>query len=397
MCGISAFVGALIGVCVVSNLHFEAPLVGDHVGADAAVAQQPQFQFRNAVPQTAVPQTAETETAETESDSTLSPEERINVAVYEKVNRSVVNISTIATRSDFMFRLEPEEGSGSGWVYDDQGHIVTNHHVIADSDVIEVTMYDGTSFTAGVVGTDPQNDVAVLKIGAEPSSLNPVVLGDSSKLRVGQKILAIGNPFGLERTMTVGIVSSLDRTLRSKNGRLMKQIIQLDAALNQGNSGGPLLSSNGLLVGMNTAIASLTGENTGVGFAIPVNTIRRVVPQLIQFGRVQRASLGVDLFWKTRNGLRIAQVVPGGAADVAGLKGIAIERSVRQIGGQMVRVERYNREVADRIVAIDDQQIVDTDDVQSVLEKYKPGQQVTVTIDRNGQIINVPVVLGQEF
>jgi S1-C subfamily serine protease len=157
------------------------------------------------------------------------------------------------------------------------------------------------------------------------------------------------------------------------------------------------MDSSGLLVGMNTAIASLTGENTGVGFAIPVNTIRRVVPQLIQFGRVQRASLGVDLFWKTRDGLRIAQVVPGGAADLAGLQGIAVERSVRQIGGQMVRVERFNREVADRLVAIDGQQIVDTDDVQSVLEKYKPGQQVTVTIDRNGQNLNVPVVLGQEF
>ncbi len=387
MCGISAFVGAVIGISVASNFHVESPLFGEHGGTDFAISQQPQITSENTIPQT----------VQIDPASTLSAEEKINVSVYEKVNRSVVNISTIANRSDFMFRLEPEAGSGSGWIYDDLGHIVTNYHVISDSDVIEVTLFDGTSHAATVVGTDPQNDIAVLRIQIDDSTLKPIPLGDSSRLKVGQNIFAIGNPFGLERTMTVGIISSLDRTLRSKTGRLMKQIIQLDAALNQGNSGGPSLDSGGLLVGMNTAIASLTGENTGVGFAIPVNTIRRVVPQLIQFGRVQRASLGVDLFWKTRDGLRIAQVVPGGAADIAGLKGIAIERSVRQIGGQMVRVERYNREAADRIVAINDQQIVDTDDVQSVLDKYKPGEQVNVTIERNGQIANVPVLLGQEF
>ena len=213
---------------------------------------------------------------------------------------------------------------------------------------------------------------------------------------VGQKAFAIGNPFGLERTMTVGIVSSLNRTLRSKNRRLMKQIIQLDAALNQGNSGGPLLDNSGALVGMNTAIASLTGENTGVGFAVPVNTIGRVVPQLIQFGRVQRASLGVDMFWKTPRGLRIARVVPGGAADQAGLQGISVEREVLRRAGQLLRVERYNRDTADRIISISGTEIKDTDDVQDALDRFKPGQAVDVMIERDGDVSNVQVILGQE-
>jgi len=188
----------------------------------------------------------------------------------------------------------------------------------------------------------------------------------------------------------------LNRTLRSKNRRLMSQIIQLDAALNQGNSGGPLLDSNGRLVGMNTAIASLTGENTGVGFAVPSNTISRVVPQLIQFGKVQRATLGVDMFWKTPDGLRIARVVPGGPADRAGLRGIAVQREVVQRGGQLISFLSYDRNSADRIVSIGGEPVRDTDDVQIILERYKPGQQVIIRIERDGRMSDVPVVLGQE-
>ncbi len=383
MCGLSAFIGAIAGIFAISNLPWESPSVGAERG--------PQIAAQSVVPQD-LPQPPITP-----SVAALSPEEQINVAVYENVNTSVVNISTITRRVDFMFRFEPEEGSGSGWVYDRLGHIVTNYHVIAGSDAIEVTLYDGSSYAGTVVGGDPQNDIAVLKIDCDSSLLTPVVPGNSSKLRVGQKIFAIGNPFGLERTMTVGIVSSLNRTLRSKSGRLIKNIIQLDAALNQGNSGGPLLDSQGKLVGMNTAIASLTGENTGVGFAIPINTIQRVVPQLIQFGKVQRASLGIDLYWQTSEGLRIARLIPGGAAENAGLRGITIERGYRRIAGQLVRVERLNRESADRIISIDGQAVSDTDDVQSILDKYKPGQQIMVKVDRNGQVLDVPVVLGQEY
>ncbi len=387
MCAVSAFAGAVFGVYVAGNITAESTLYGQET-VTQPLGEAPVFeQFRDPR-QGGVQQAA---------DAPLSPEERINISVYAKGNRSVVNISTIARRSDFFFRLEPEEGSGSGWVYDKSGHIVTNNHVIAGSDLIEVTLFDGSSHQAKVVGTDPQNDIAVIKIDAEPAQLFPVNLGNSDNLLVGQKVFAIGNPFGLDRTMTVGIVSSLNRTFRSKTKRLMKNIIQLDAALNQGNSGGPLLNSGGNLIGMNTAIASRTGENTGVGFAVPVNTIGRVVPQLLQFGRVQRASLGVDVFWNTKGGLRIARVVPGGAADNAGLQGISIERGVRTIGGERYVYEKLNRDTADYILAINNERIEDTDDVQSILDRLKPGRQVTVTILREGRQIELPIVLGQEF
>ena len=381
MCACSAFIGAIAGVYATSNLQFESQAF-----AQQTLTNPPLQQIREPARLN----------GNRPVDEALSPEEQINVSVYEKVNRSVVNISTIARRTDFFFRIEPEEGSGSGWVFDKQGHIVTNNHVIAGSDVIEVTLFDGSSHAAKVVGTDPQNDVAIIKIDVDATALFPVELGNSDRLLVGQKVFAIGNPFGLDRTMTVGIISSLNRTFRSKTRRLMKNIIQLDAALNQGNSGGPLLNSRGNLIGMNTAIASLTGENTGVGFAVPVDTIRRVIPQLIQFGRVQRASLGIDVFMNTRSGLRIVRVVPGGAAEEAGLQGVSLERKVRDIGGTRYIVEQLNRDAADLLLAIDDKEIEDTDDVQSILDGLKPGNQVTVTILRQGRRLSVPVVLGQD-
>ena len=384
LCALSACFGAVFGIYVHSNQSVLSTLRAQSnqtFGNQTPVDQG----FRN-------PEVGRVRKAKNQ----LSPEERINVAVYENVNRSVVNISTIARRVDFMFRLEPEEGSGSGWVFDGNGHVVTNYHVIAGSDAIEVTLFDGSSYSARVVGQDPHNDVAVLKINADRSLLSPVELGDSAGLLVGQKVFAIGNPFGLERTMTVGIVSSLNRTLRSKNKRLMKNIIQLDAALNQGNSGGPLLSSSGSLIGMNTAIASLTGENTGVGFAVPVNTIKRLVPQLIQFGKIQRASLGIDLYWRSDNGLRIATMVPGGAAEQAGLQGITIQRRVENRGGFQFVERTLNRETSDRILAIDDSIIATTDDVQKVLERLKPGQRVLVTVEREGAKLQIPVTLEIE-
>lgn len=324
--------------------------------------------------------------------------EQIGISVYENVNRSVVNINTRVIRNDMWLlggRTE-SEGSGSGWVLDAEGHIVTNHHVIAGSDVVTVTLFEGDPLPARVVGSDPQNDIAVLKIEAPAELLFPVSFSDSRTLKVGQSIYAIGNPFGLERTMTVGIVSSLDRTLRSKTGRLMKGIIQLDAALNQGNSGGPLLDSDGTVVGMNTAIASLTGGNTGVGFAVPINTIRRVVPQLLQFGEVRRASLGIDLFWKADNGLGIARIEPGGPAYQAGIKGLSIERKVVRVAGKLYETRGIDRSSSDRVIEIDGQPISTTDDLQDVLDQYKPGQQVNVTILRGNQKQTVPVTLGRD-
>ena len=250
-------------------------------------------------------------------DDGLTPDERVNIQVYEKGNRSVVNITTLTVRADFLFREVPAEGSGSGSVLDKAGHILTNEHVVEGAREIMVTLYDGNSYAGKLVGVDPLNDIAVLKIDAPPETLFPVEVGDSARLRVGQKIYAIGNPFGLERTMTTGIISSLNRTLPSRSGRLMKQIIQIDAALNRGNSGGPLLDSQGRLIGMNTAIASTTGQNTGVGFAVGANVIHRVVPELIRSGRIIRPDIGITRVMETEQGLLVATLSEKGPAEEA--------------------------------------------------------------------------------
>lgn len=329
-------------------------------------------------------------------DRTFTAEEQTNISVYDSVNRGVVNIDTKANRNHAWFMgPQTEEGSGSGWVLDNEGHIVTNHHVISGSDTVTVTL-SATSdpFPARIIGSDPQNDIAILKIDAPQELLFPVKMGESRSLRVGQKIYAIGNPFGLERTMTIGIVSSLERTLRSKSGRLIKSIIQIDAALNQGNSGGPLLDRDGLLVGMNTAIATLTGENTGVGFAIPANTIRRVIPQLLQFGEVRRASLGIDLFWKTETGIGVARTQVNGPAYNAGILGLKVERKIVRSGNRLFETIEADRASADRILAIEGFAVNSTDELQDVLDKFKPGQEVTVTVLRKGRRILIPVTLG---
>ena len=241
----------------------------------------------------------------------FTPEERRAIQVYEQTNRSVVNISTRSVPRDITALFDQVvEGAGSGAILDQRGHILTNHHVIAEFEEIRVTLFNGQSFEAKVVGSDPPNDIAILKIEAPAEQLLPITVGESSRLRVGQKVYAIGNPFGLERTMTEGIISSLNRTLPVRGTeRTMKSIIQVDAALNRGNSGGPLLNSRGEVIGMNTAIASSVGESSGVGFAIPANTIRRVVPQLIEQGRVVRATLGIERTWTAPEGLAIAVLV----------------------------------------------------------------------------------------
>ncbi len=329
----------------------------------------------------------------------FTAEEQINISVYDKVSQSVVNINTKARRGEYWMLGGPQnqEGSGSGWVLDNQGHIVTNHHVIENADVITVTLSeDKDSYTATVIGSDPQNDIAVLKIQAADDLLKPVQLGESRTIRVGQKIFAIGNPFGLERTMTVGIISSLGRTLESKNNRLMKNIIQIDAALNQGNSGGPLLDSQGMVIGMNTAIATLTGQNTGVGFAIPANTIRRVIPQLIEFGMVRRATLGVDLFWRAEQGLGVARTEQNGPAFNAGIRGLRLERRIERVQGQLFETVQVDKSSSDRIVAIDGTTVKTTDDLQEILSNRKPGERVNLAILRQGKLINVPVTLGLE-
>ncbi|MFM7108396.1 MAG: S1C family serine protease, partial [Planctomycetaceae bacterium] len=216
----------------------------------------------------------------------FTPEERTNIAVYDAVNRGVVNINTKATVATGLFLLEvPSDGAGSGIVLDREGHVLTNFHVVEGAQKIQVVLYDGSAHDATVVGTDPATDVAVLRVGAPRDLLHPVGFGTSGDLRVGQRVFAIGNPFGLERTLTTGIISSLNRSLPTRTGRTIKSIIQTDAAINPGNSGGPLVDSGSRLIGMNTAIPSRTGQSAGVGFAIPVGTLARIVPQLIERGR----------------------------------------------------------------------------------------------------------------
>ncbi|HEV7282827.1 MAG TPA: trypsin-like peptidase domain-containing protein [Pirellulaceae bacterium] len=331
----------------------------------------------------------------TPPDDYLTDDERVHIAVYESANRSVVNVTTRAGQAENFFMGEmPSEGSGSGSVLDREGHILTNYHVVEDAREIQVTLSDGESYEAGLVGQDPLNDIAVLRIEAPPERLFPVTLGDSSRLRVGQKVLAIGNPFGLERTMTTGIVSSLDRSLPSRNGRTIKSVIQIDAALNRGNSGGPLMDNRGRLIGMNTAIASSTGENTGVGFAIPVATIRRLVPQLIRDGRIIRPYVGITQVYQTDEGLLVSQVAPGSPAERAGLQGIKVVVETKRQGPFVYEQRKFDRSQADLIVGIEGKRIETVDEFMTVVESKAPGDQVTVTVVRGGQATEIPITLG---
>ncbi len=319
----------------------------------------------------------------------LTPDESVNVAVYEAINKSVVNINTKSTHSAALIFDVHAEGTGSGSIIDKLGHVVTNFHVIADANDVVVTLYDGKQYDASFVGADPENDCAVIRIKAPPEMLHPVALGDSNKLRVGMRCFAIGNPFGLERTLTSGVISSLDRSLQIRGNRSVKQIIQIDASINPGNSGGPLLDTHGRLIGINTAIASKTGQSAGVGFAIPASLVARIVPELIRLGKVIRPEIGVRLF-ETEKGLMVAQLQPNGPAERAGLKGPKV---IRKRTGPFV-VERADRDAADLIVSVDGDDVKTQDDFLSLIERKHPGDQVTLTIIREGRRTNVPVTLG---
>jgi S1-C subfamily serine protease len=331
-------------------------------------------------------------------DAELTPEERVNIRVYENTNRSAVNITTRTLRTDFWRLPVPSEGTGSGAVIDRRGYILTNNHVIDGANSAQVTLYNNETFSAKLVGQDSVNDIAVLKIDAPPETLHPVTFGDSSRLRVGQRVLAIGNPFGLERTLTVGIISSLDRSMPSAGGRTLNSIIQIDAALNRGNSGGPLMDSAGRMIGINTAIAnpSGTGENTGIGFAIPINTIRRVVPELIEYGRVVRPTAGIARVYETDQGLVVVKVIPGGPADRAGLRGFRTITERQQRGGFIIARTLQDPTSADRIVGVDGQPVESADEFLELIERHKPGEQAIISIIRDGQKLRVPVQLQSD-
>lgn len=324
-----------------------------------------------------------------DEDPGMTAEEAGHVAVYERCNRSVVNITTKST-DNYLLLDAVSQGSGSGCLIDKRGHVLTNFHVVEDAQQVGVTLFDGKTYDATRVGADPVNDLAVLKIDAPQESLFPVQLADSARLKVGMRVYAIGNPFGLERTMTTGIISSVNRSLKIRGNRTIRSIIQIDAAVNPGNSGGPLLDSRGRLIGINTAIATSTGQSSGVGFAIPSSLVARVVPQLVKHGRVIRPEIGISRVYETENGLLIAALKSRGPAERAGLRGPKIVRARR---GLFV-VARVDRSAADLIVAVDGAPAKTADEFLSQIERKRPGDRVVLTILRDGDKRQVPITLG---
>ena len=320
----------------------------------------------------------------------LSPEEQNNVRIYQESNRAVVNITTRGVQQDDLFMMAtPREGSGSGAVLDKQGHIVTNYHVIEDARQIMVNLYDGSSYPGELIGVDPNNEIAVLRINAPEAKLFPIRWGDSSKLLVGMRVFALGNPFGLERTLTLGIVSSLNRMLKTEKGRTIRGVIQTDAAINPGNSGGPLLNRKGEIIGINTAIVTRSGQSAGIGLAIPANNAQKIVNDLIKFGKIQRADLGINAVFETEKGLLVAQLTPKGAAAQAGLRGP--QEWTERRNGMILR--GINRMKADLIQSVDGKKVKTLDELLTYVESKKAGDTVVLSVVRDGEKTEVPVEL----
>ena len=327
----------------------------------------------------------------------ITEDEKNNIGVYEKVADGVVNVTSTAVQMDFFLNAFPAQGSGSGSIIDTKGHILTNHHVVANAQKLEVTLADGSKWPAKLIGSDPDSDLAVIKIEAPREKLKVVSMGDSKNLRIGQKVLAIGNPFGLQRTLTTGIISSLGRTIRSEVGTMIEDVIQTDAAINPGNSGGPLLNSDGEIVGINSAILSPSGGNVGIGFAIPVNTAKRIIPELISKGYVTYPWIGAtiqslipemakNLKLKIERGAMISEVVKGGPADKAGLKG----------GNQKIQVGNMILLAGGDIVVKADQHDVKTnDELIHYIRERKPGDTIILKVLRKDSFIDVKVTLGE--
>ncbi|NCF87825.1 MAG: trypsin-like serine protease [Verrucomicrobiaceae bacterium] len=312
----------------------------------------------------------------------LAMNEQATIARFEEASPSVVYITSVRlerTRSFFggLNIHKIPSGTGTGFIWNDQGHVVTNFHVIQGASEAQVTLSDQTVWDAKVVGAEPDKDIAVLKIDAPKSSLRPLQLGLSSDLRVGQSVLAIGNPFGLDQTLTTGVISGLGREIESVTQRPIQDVIQTDAAINPGNSGGPLLDSSGRLIGVNTAIYSPSGSSAGIGFAVPVDAVNRIVPQIIKYGRAIKPVLGIQLLSDAMarqqriNGIIIRDVAPGSGAADAGLEGLWADR-------------RGNTMIGDVITGIEGQDVSDQNSLYRVLDRFKVGDEVTLTVVRPG-------------
>jgi S1-C subfamily serine protease len=335
------------------------------------------------------------ELTEAAGNESLDSEEQNNINIYRKNIGSVVNITSKAVTFDFFYGLVPQEGQGSGFIIDKEGHVLTNYHVIADARQIEVTLHNRKKYRATVVGTDPTHDLAVVQIKAP--DLAPMTLGDSRSLQVGQKVYAIGNPFGLSGTLTRGIVSSIRPVQEPNGGAQIDEAIQTDAAINPGNSGGPLLNWHGEVIGINTMILSSVGQSAGIGFAIPINTAKAVLNDLVTLGRVRRpafsfrtipisAELADQMGLAADYGLLIDRVTPGGAADRAGLRG-GTERAY--LGNTPINIG------GDLIVAIDGQKVEDQQDLAQILNNHRAGDTVKVSIYRGKKKLDVDVTLGE--
>ena len=320
----------------------------------------------------------------------LAEDEKNNIEVFKAVSPSVVHITTMQAARGFFSRdvMQIPSGTGTGFMWDDRGHIVTNFHVVQSANAAQVTLSDQSTWTASLVGVFADRDLAVLKIGAPRDKLKPILIGSSRDLQVGQKVYAIGNPFGLDQTLTTGIVSALEREIQSVTQRAIRGVIQTDAAINPGNSGGPLLDSAGRLIGVNTAIYSPSGGSAGIGFAIPVDEVNRIVPRLIRDGRFLRPALGVQAAppqftraFGLPDGIAVVGVVPNGPAARAGLRPFT-----READGSIAR--------GDVILAIDGKPTASFDDLLSVLEGRQPGETVRLRVDRDGKSVELSAVLG---
>ncbi len=380
---------------LLANTLFASTLLASTLLASTLLAQvaaaAPTLPSKTSKPET--PAKKETTKESTGGRTPLTEEEKLYIRIYKAANRSVVNISSVSSAEELMTNAMPSEGFGSGFMLKTEagdGYILTNHHVVRGASHLLVTFYDGTTVQASLVGFDAHTDLAVLKINPPKNlALSPIPLGDSSELEVGRRVLAIGNPFGFDRTLNEGIVSSIGRTIKSENGRLIKGIIQTDAAINPGNSGGPLLDLSGKVVGINTAIFSGTRQSSGISFAIPINIAKNIIPQLIEHHRVLRPELGLDAIPDERGGLRVLRVNPGGPAAQAGIQGPKI--MVYRYGDMEWR--QMERGFADLIVAVDNQQVNSIDTLMSYIESKKPNQVVTLTVVRANRLLKIPVKL----
>jgi putative serine protease PepD len=325
------------------------------------------------------------------TDPSLATDEQNNVEVYKAISPGVVSIKSTSYRQDFFGQVEEGQGSGSGSVIDNQGHILTNYHVIEGAQKLAVSLGGDKTYPATVVGGDPDTDLAVIKIEAPAAQLTVVPLGDSDVLVVGQKVLAIGNPFGFDRTLTTGVISGLQRPMRARNGRPIEGAIQTDASINPGNSGGPLLDSHGRMIGINSQILSPSGASAGIGFAIPANIAKRIVPELIKNGVVRRPKLGIAPYnikgidrtqvrLPVSEGVMIYSMDPNGGAAAAGL------RALRE-------TEDGDVLLGDIIVAIDGEKVSTNDDLFRILDKHKVGDTVQVEVARDNGRVTVPVRL----